>query len=106
MAFCIYGHFVTFYASGEVSHQLHHFMLYHSQEKTLSPILQWLMKEVRKSKTNCNTLKYCRIIRFLFNVKNAFLQISVTQGMKHASIFKKPFTNHLASVLEAMELIP
>lgn len=98
-AFCIYGHFVTFHALGEVSHQLHHFIWHRFQVKRLSPVLQWLMKEVRKSKTICNTLKYCRIIKFLLNVKNAFSQISVIQGMKHGSIVKKPFTNHLASVL-------
>lgn len=33
MTFCIYGHFVTFYVSGEESNQLYHFILYHFQEK-------------------------------------------------------------------------
>lgn len=63
--------------------------------KTLSSLLQLLMKELRKNKTNCNISRYLyRGTKFMYSMETASSQISVIQCMKLCIaevLLKNPF---------------
>lgn len=63
--------------------------------ETLSSILQLLMKELRKSKTNCNIFTYLyKGTELMYSMETASFQISVIQCMKlriTEVLLKNPF---------------